>query len=82
MITELVPASRLRPGDQLVTTEGLLNLREVERDPLRVRLVTGMGRGDYVHPTRDWSVPLSTVFRRLVQSRRIEMRPDLRRGED
>jgi hypothetical protein len=70
---ETVTADRLRPDDWLVTgDEGPLRLRAVEVDAGRVRLLT---HGAW------WSVRSSTRFVRLRQSRRIEMRPDLRRGD-
>lgn len=77
MSSELVTADRLRPGDTLITTEGPLALQDIERESNRVRLCSRYERSIFGVAQRWWSVPLTTTFRRLLRSRRIEMRPDL-----
>lgn len=69
---ERVTADRLRSGDLVEAGDvGLLELADVRVLSDRVRLLSH---------GRPWFVPLETQFRRVVQSRRIDMRPDLRGG--
>lgn len=80
-VLELVTADHLRAGDNLVATgEGLLHVRDVTIGPTAVELLTGFERGTYLGPSKVWSVPRRVRFRRIRQSKRIDMRPDLKRG--
>lgn len=66
---ERVVASQLRPDDWLVTGDGPLRILAVEHSARSSRLLSN---GVW------WSCKPSTRFVRLRQSRRIDMRPDLR----
>lgn len=65
---ERIPASHVRPGDLLFACETTVEIIRTTCTSDRVQLVTN---------TRKFTVPTTTCFRRIIRSRRINMRPDL-----
>lgn len=66
---ETVTADRIRPGDWLDTLDGFLNVADVRLGADHVELFT--------HSSW-WRCLRTTRLKRVVQSHRIEMRPDLK----
>lgn len=77
---ERVPAARLRPGDVVYACDRECIVADVQALRFRVRLRLNPHSGH--ESSRVFAVPHATHFKRVIQRRRINMRPDLgaRRG--